>query len=106
MPSNLPEDQLGLLTLAIAEAENNVDETHIENKRMFDIHRRSHSFKTGDLVLCNWLEQGYHKLCPIFEGPFVVVRPDGAVCYEIKSTTPQNRFIKVAHAQYLCPYFK
>ncbi|GFV06170.1 hypothetical protein TNCV_2169261 [Trichonephila clavipes] len=30
-----------------------------------------------------------HKLSPIFKGPFVIVRPVGAVCYEIKSRTLQ-----------------
>ncbi|GFW92512.1 transposon Tf2-9 polyprotein [Trichonephila clavipes] len=30
----------------------------------------------------------------------------GAVCYEIKSRTLQNKFIKVVHVQHLRPYFK
>ncbi|GFX95060.1 hypothetical protein TNCV_3605191 [Trichonephila clavipes] len=30
----------------------------------------------------------------------------GAVCYEIKSRTPLNKFIKVVHKQHLRPYFK
>ncbi|GFU61804.1 uncharacterized protein TNCV_4564521 [Trichonephila clavipes] len=30
----------------------------------------------------------------------------GAVCYEIKSRTFQNKFIKVVHVQHLRPYFK
>ncbi|GFS82808.1 uncharacterized protein NPIL_110221, partial [Nephila pilipes] len=100
------EDQLDLLNLARAEAANNVYETHLENKQRFDLHRRSHSFTAGDLVLYDWPKKGYHKLSPIFKGPFVIVRPVGAVCYEIKSTTQQNKFIKVVHVQHLRPYFK
>ncbi|GFR13679.1 uncharacterized protein TNCT_22551 [Trichonephila clavata] len=42
------EDQLDLLTLARAEAANNVYETHLQNKQRFDLHRRSHSF--NDLI--------------------------------------------------------
>ncbi|GFY20146.1 uncharacterized protein TNCV_2148391 [Trichonephila clavipes] len=99
------EDQLDLLILARAEAANNVYEAHLENKHRFDLHRRSHSFKAGDLVLYDWPKQD-HKLSPIFKGPFVIVRPVGAVCYEIKSRTPQNKFIKVVHVQHLRPYFK
>ncbi|GFS71724.1 uncharacterized protein NPIL_550271 [Nephila pilipes] len=100
------EDQLDLLTLARAEAANNVYETHLENKQRFDLHRRSHSFTAGDLVLYDWPKKGDHKLSPIFKGPLVIVRPVGAVCYEIKSTTQQNKFIKVVHVQHLRPYFK
>ncbi|GFS86060.1 retrovirus-related Pol polyprotein from transposon opus [Trichonephila clavipes] len=100
------EDQLDLLILARAEAANNVYEAYLENKHRFDLHRRSHSFKAGDLVLYDWPKQGDHKLSPIFKGPFVIVRPVGAVCYEIKSRTLQNKFIKVVHVQHLCPYFK
>ncbi|GFT40326.1 uncharacterized protein NPIL_139041 [Nephila pilipes] len=100
------EDQLDLLTLARAEAANNVYETHLENKQIFDLHRRSHSFTAGDLVLYDWPKIGDHKLSPIFKGPFVIVRPVGAVCYEIKSTTQQNKFLKVVHVQHLRPYFK
>ncbi|GFS78005.1 uncharacterized protein NPIL_18131, partial [Nephila pilipes] len=100
------EDQLDLLTLARAEAANNVYETHLENKQRFDLHRRSHSFTAGDLVLYDWPKKGDHKLSPIFKGPFVIVRPVGAVCYEIKSTTQQNKFIKVVRVQHLRPYFK
>ncbi|GFT68204.1 putative gypsy-29-i dr [Nephila pilipes] len=100
------EDQLDLLTLARAEAANNVYETHLENKQRFDLHRRSHSFTAGDLVLYDWPKKGDHKLSPIFKGSFVIVRPVGAVCYEIKSTTQQNKFIKVVHLQHLRPYFK
>ncbi|GFT95489.1 hypothetical protein NPIL_695741 [Nephila pilipes] len=48
------EDQLDLLTLARAEAANNVYETHLENKQRFNLHRRSHSFTAGDLVLYDW----------------------------------------------------
>ncbi|GFV28651.1 uncharacterized protein TNCV_3986011 [Trichonephila clavipes] len=70
------------------------------------IRSRSHSFKAGDLVLYDWPKQGDHKLSPIFKGPFVIVRPVGAVCYEIKSRTLQNKFIKVVHVQHLRPYFK
>ncbi|GFS81222.1 uncharacterized protein NPIL_334301 [Nephila pilipes] len=54
----------------------------------------------------DWPKKGDHKLSPIFKGPFVIVRPVGAVCYEIKSTTQQNKFIKVVHVQHLRPYFK
>jgi len=100
------EDQLDLLTLAMAEAANNVYETHLENKKRFDLHRRSHSFKAGDLVLYDWPKKEDHKLSPIFKGPFVIIRPVGAVCYEIKSTTQQNKFIKVVHVQHLRPYFE
>ncbi|GFU37504.1 putative gypsy-29-i dr [Nephila pilipes] len=100
------EDKLDLLTLARAEAANNVYETHLENKQRFDLHRRSHSFTAGDLVLYDWPKKGDHKLSPIFKVPFVIVRPVGAVCYEIKSTTQQNKFIKVVHVQHLRPYFK
>ncbi|GFT37453.1 uncharacterized protein NPIL_251931 [Nephila pilipes] len=100
------EDQLDLLTLARAEAANNVYETHLENKQRFDLHRRSHSFTAGDLVLYDWPKKGDHKLSPIFKGPFVIVRPVGAVCYEMKSTTQKNKFIKVVHVQHLRPYFK
>ncbi|GFS87197.1 transposon Ty3-G Gag-Pol polyprotein [Nephila pilipes] len=82
-----------------AEAANNVYETHLENKKRFDLHRRSHSFTAGDLVLYDWPKKGDHKLSPIFKGPFVIVRPVGAVCYEFKSTTQQNKFIKVVHAR-------
>ncbi|GFU07485.1 putative gypsy-29-i dr [Nephila pilipes] len=92
------EDQLDLLTLARTEAANNVYETHLENKQRFYLHRRSHSFTAGDLVLYDWPKKGDHKLSPIFKGPFVIVRPVGAVYYEIKSTTQQNKFIKVVHA--------
>ncbi|GFW95008.1 uncharacterized protein TNCV_476071 [Trichonephila clavipes] len=67
---------------------------------------RSHSFNAGDLVLYDWPKQGDHKLSPIFKGPFVIVRPVGAVCYGIKSRTLQNKFIKVVHVQHLRPYFK
>ncbi|KAF8784275.1 hypothetical protein HNY73_009978 [Argiope bruennichi] len=100
------EDQLDLLTLARAEAANNVYETHLENKKRFDLHRRSHSFKAGDLVLYDWPKKGDHKLSPIFKGPFVIIRPVGTVCYEIKSTTQQNKFIKVVLVQHLRSYFK
>ncbi|GFU12047.1 uncharacterized protein NPIL_180321 [Nephila pilipes] len=100
------EDQLDLLILARAEAANNVYETHLENKQRFDLHRRPHSFTAGDLVLYDWPKKGDHKLSPIFKGPFVIVRPVGAVCYEIKFTTQQNKFIKVVHVQHLRPYFK
>ncbi|GFS49810.1 uncharacterized protein NPIL_418801 [Nephila pilipes] len=79
---------------------------HLENKQRFDLHRRSHSFTAGDLVLYDWPKKGDHKLSPIFKGPFVIVRPVGAICYEIKSTTQQNKFIKVVHVQHLRPYFK
>ncbi|GFT79771.1 down syndrome cell adhesion molecule-like protein Dscam2 [Nephila pilipes] len=48
------EDQQDLLTLARAEAANNVYEIHLENKQRFDLHRRSHSFSAGDLVLYDW----------------------------------------------------
>ncbi|GFX15569.1 down syndrome cell adhesion molecule-like protein Dscam2 [Trichonephila clavipes] len=72
------EDRLDLLILARAEAANNAYEAHLENKRRFDLHRRSHSFKAGDLVLYDWPKQGDHKLSPIFKGPFVIVRPVGA----------------------------
>ncbi|GFX87220.1 retrovirus-related Pol polyprotein from transposon opus [Trichonephila clavipes] len=72
------------------------------------VHRpgKSHSFKTGDLVLYDWPKQKDHKLSPIFKGPFEIVRPVGAVCYEIKSRTLQNKFIKVVNVQHLRPYFK
>ncbi|GFQ86887.1 uncharacterized protein TNCT_639681 [Trichonephila clavata] len=100
------EDQLDLLMLARAEAANSVHETHLSNKRRFDLHRRSHSFQKGDLVLYNWPKQGDHKLSPILKGPFVIVRPVGAVCYEIKSTTPGNKVLKVVHVQHLRLYFK
>ncbi|GFX28111.1 hypothetical protein TNCV_424381 [Trichonephila clavipes] len=43
---------------------------------------------------------------PIFKGPFVIVRPVWALCYEIKSRTLQNKFIKVVHVHHLRPYFK
>ncbi|GFR10146.1 retrovirus-related Pol polyprotein from transposon opus [Trichonephila clavata] len=59
-----------------------------------------------DLVLYDWPKQGDHKISPIFKGPFVIVRPVGAVCYEIKSTTPGNKVLKVVHVQHLRPYFK
>ncbi|GFT54482.1 hypothetical protein NPIL_534191 [Nephila pilipes] len=72
---------------------------HLANKS------RSHSFKL-DLVLHDWLKQGDHKLSPIFKGPFVIVRPVAAVCYEIRSTIPRNRVLKVVHDQHLRPYFK
>ncbi|GFQ99879.1 uncharacterized protein TNCT_218511 [Trichonephila clavata] len=84
------EDQLDLLTLAKAKAAYNVYETHLQNKQRFDVHRRSYSFKVGDLVLYDWLKKD-HKLSSIFKGPFVIVCPPGAVCYEIKSTTQQNK---------------
>ncbi|GFT18753.1 uncharacterized protein NPIL_331431 [Nephila pilipes] len=93
------------LTTVIAEAANNVYETHLENKQRFDLHRRPHSFTAGDLVLYDWPKKGNHKLSPIFKGPFVIVRPVGAICYEIKSMTQQNKFIKVVHV-HLRPYFK
>ncbi|GFU08509.1 transposon Ty3-G Gag-Pol polyprotein [Trichonephila clavipes] len=80
------KDQVDLLTLVRVEAANNVYETHSQNKQRFDIHRRFHSFKAGDLVLYDWPKQGDHKLSPIFKGSFVIVRPVGDVCYEIKST--------------------
>ncbi|GFT12249.1 hypothetical protein TNCV_4005101 [Trichonephila clavipes] len=106
-PNDTPhENQLDLLILARAEAANNVYEAHLENKHKFDLHRRSHSFKAGNLVLYNWPKQGDHKLSPIFKRPFVIVRPVGAMCYEIKSRTLQNKFIKVVHVQHLRPYFK
>nr|XP_042894466.1 uncharacterized protein LOC122268505 [Parasteatoda tepidariorum] len=79
------EDQLDLLALARAEAVNNIYEKHLDNERRFDLHLRSHSFKTGDLVLYDWPKQGAHKLSPIYRGPFLIVRPVGAACYEIKS---------------------
>ncbi|GFY16333.1 transposable element Tcb2 transposase [Trichonephila clavipes] len=56
------KDQLDLLILARAEAANNVYEAHLENKHRFDFHRRSHSFKAGDLVLYDWPKQGDHKV--------------------------------------------
>ncbi|GFS45949.1 uncharacterized protein TNIN_312301 [Trichonephila inaurata madagascariensis] len=90
----------------MAEAANNVYETHLQNKQRFDHHRKSHSFKAGDLILYDWPKQGDHKLSPIFKGPFVIVRPVGAVFYEIKSTTQQNKIIKVVHVQHLRLYFK
>ncbi|GFV39558.1 retrovirus-related Pol polyprotein from transposon opus [Trichonephila clavipes] len=52
------------------------------------------------------VKTGDHKLSHIFKGPFVIVRLVGAVCYEIKSRTLQNKFIKVVHVQHLRPYFK
>ncbi|GFY68721.1 uncharacterized protein TNIN_53181 [Trichonephila inaurata madagascariensis] len=79
---------------------------HLQNKQRLDLHLRSHSFKAGNLVLYEWTKQGEHKLPSIFKGPFVIVRPVGAVCYEIKSTIKQNKFIKVVHVQHLHPYFK
>ncbi|GFS53416.1 down syndrome cell adhesion molecule-like protein Dscam2 [Nephila pilipes] len=72
------EDQLDLLKLARAEAANSVYETHLTNKRRFDLHRRSHSFKPGDLILYDWPRKGDHKLSPNFKGPFVIVRSVGA----------------------------
>ncbi|GFS29146.1 uncharacterized protein NPIL_655541 [Nephila pilipes] len=69
------------------EAANSVYETHLTNKHRLDLHRRSHSFTAGNLVLYDWPKKGDHKLSPIFKGPFMIVRPVGAVCYEIKSTT-------------------
>ncbi|GFQ76073.1 down syndrome cell adhesion molecule-like protein Dscam2 [Trichonephila clavata] len=74
------EDQLDLQTLAMVEVANNVCETHLEKKHRFGIHHRFHSFKAGDLVLYDRPKQGDHKLSPIFKGPFVIVRPVGAVC--------------------------
>ncbi|GFQ90393.1 uncharacterized protein TNCT_466241 [Trichonephila clavata] len=65
----------------------------------------SHSFQKGDLVLYDWPKQD-HKLSPIFKGSFVIVRPVGAVCYEIKSTTPGYKVLKVVHVQHPRPYFK
>ncbi|GFU15457.1 uncharacterized protein NPIL_556161 [Nephila pilipes] len=100
------EDQLDLLKLARSEAANSVYETHLTIKRRFDLHRRTHSFKPGDLILYDSPRKGDHKLSPNFKGPFGIVRPVGAVCYEIKSTTQQNKFIKVVHVQHLRPYFK
>ncbi|GFX46957.1 uncharacterized protein TNCV_315801 [Trichonephila clavipes] len=80
-----------------------------EKQKLLDIrkeeHERSHSFKALDLVFYDWPKQD-HKLSPIFKGPFVVVRPVGAMRYEIKSTTQQNKFIKVVHVQDIRPYFK
>ncbi|GFQ75007.1 down syndrome cell adhesion molecule-like protein Dscam2 [Trichonephila clavata] len=84
------EDQLDLLTLTGAEASNNVYETHLENKHRFDLHHRSQSFKAEDLLLYDWPR----KESNIFKGPFVTVRPVGAMCYEIKSET-QRKLIKV-----------
>ncbi|GFY34954.1 hypothetical protein TNCV_155271 [Trichonephila clavipes] len=85
-PNDNPrENQLDLLILARAEAANNVYEAHLENKHRFDLHRRSHSFKAGDLILYDWPKQGDHKLSPIFKEPFVIVRPDRAVVRQ-KST--------------------
>ncbi|XP_023243381.1 uncharacterized protein LOC111641443 [Centruroides sculpturatus] len=100
------EDQLDLLTLARAEAANNVYETHLDNKRRFDLHRQPHLFKSGDLVLYDWPKQHDHKLSPMFKGPFEIVRPVGAVCYEITSLTSQRKFQKVVHVQHLRPYYK
>ncbi|GFW11183.1 down syndrome cell adhesion molecule-like protein Dscam2 [Trichonephila clavipes] len=91
------EDQLNLLILARAETANNAYEAHLENKHRFDLHRRSHSFKEGDFILCDWPKQGNHKLSPIIKRPFVIVRSVGVMCYEIKSRTLQNKFIKVVH---------
>ncbi|GFU26923.1 uncharacterized protein NPIL_33491 [Nephila pilipes] len=92
------EDQLDLLILARIEAANSVYETYLTNKRRFDLHHRSHPFEPGDLMLYDWPKKGDHKLSLIFKGPFVIVCPVGAVCYEIKSTTQQNKFIKVVYA--------
>ncbi|GFT49835.1 uncharacterized protein NPIL_519021 [Nephila pilipes] len=89
-----------LVKLARSEAANSVYETHLTNKR------RSHSFKPGDLILYDWPRKGDHKLSPNFKGPFVIVRPVGAVCYEIKSTTPSNKVLKVVHVQHLRLYLK
>ncbi|GFT76387.1 retrovirus-related Pol polyprotein from transposon opus [Nephila pilipes] len=100
------EDQFDLLKLARAEAANSVYETHLTNKRRFNLPRRSHSFKPEDLILYDWQRKGDHKLSPNFKGPFVIVRPVGAVCYEIKSTTPGNKVLKVVHVQHLRPYLK
>ncbi|GBO04863.1 hypothetical protein AVEN_5056-1 [Araneus ventricosus] len=60
------EDQLDLLMLVRAVAANNVYETHVDNKRKFDLHRQPHSFKPGDLVLYDWQKQCDHKLSPMF----------------------------------------
>ncbi|GBM31194.1 hypothetical protein AVEN_242607-1 [Araneus ventricosus] len=56
------------------------------------LHRQPHSFKPGDLVLYDWPKQCVHKLSPMFKGPFVIVRPVGAVCYEIKFVKEQRKF--------------
>ncbi|GFV27393.1 uncharacterized protein TNCV_3795881 [Trichonephila clavipes] len=82
-----------------------IDHATRNNKQIFDLHRRSHSFKAKDLALYDWPKQGDHKLSPIFKGPFMFVRPVGAECYDIKSTTQQNKFIKVVHV-HPRPYFK
>ncbi|GFT48023.1 down syndrome cell adhesion molecule-like protein Dscam2 [Nephila pilipes] len=100
------EDQLNLLTLARAEAANNVYETHLENKQRFDLHRRSHSFTAGDLVLYDWPKKGDHKLSPIFKDHFVIVRPVGAKYLRDQSTTQQNKFIRLSTLQHLRPYFQ
>ncbi|GFX66345.1 uncharacterized protein TNCV_343191 [Trichonephila clavipes] len=76
-----------------------------KNKQIFDLHRRSHSFKVEDPELYDWPKKGDPKLSPIFKVPFVSVRPVGDVRYKIKSTTQQNKFIKVVHVHFH-PYFK
>ncbi|KAF8789109.1 hypothetical protein HNY73_007079 [Argiope bruennichi] len=76
------EDQLDLLTLARAEAANNVYETHLENKKRFDLHRRSTFLQGRRSRIVRLAEKRDHKLSPIFKGPFVIIRPVGAVCYE------------------------
>ncbi|GFY40613.1 hypothetical protein TNIN_194851, partial [Trichonephila inaurata madagascariensis] len=60
-----------------------------------------------DLLLYYWPKQGDPKLSPTFKGPFVIICPVGAVCYELKSTThTQKTFIKVVDVQHLYLYFK
>ncbi|GFT06963.1 hypothetical protein NPIL_572131 [Nephila pilipes] len=69
----LHEHQLDLLTWTMAEAANSVQKTHLENKRRYDLHRISFSFKSVYLALNNWPKQGDHKLYPIVKVLFVVV---------------------------------
>ncbi|GFQ89654.1 uncharacterized protein TNCT_508081 [Trichonephila clavata] len=55
-----------------------------------------------------YLLHGYEPRLPreFHIASFINDMPLGAVCYEIKSTTPGNKVLKVVHVQHLRPYFK
>ncbi|GFY37452.1 hypothetical protein TNIN_63231 [Trichonephila inaurata madagascariensis] len=78
-----------------------------DDVRLMNAKKTITSCTVRDLLLYYWPKQGDPKLSPTFKGPFVIICPVGAVCYELKSTThTQKTFIKVVDVQHLYLYFK
>lgn len=92
--------QLQYLQEARQIALENIEVTHTQNKKRFDLGRIQDNFQKGDFVLYEWSKTTDTKLTPRYKGPFKILRKIGSVCYEIQDVQkPSTK--KIVHVQFL-----